>query len=286
VQGLVAPIGNATKLRVIRRGKLAPVSAHVTFENAETAAKAIAELEGKVVGEKPIHAAQYEKRPRRVPQKKQKAKPAVGAAAPAASAAPAAAAGAAAPKKAKKKKPAKSPAAGAGVAAAPEPAAEPVSHPLDVYVGNVPPQATEEDIKGLFSAFGFAKVFFRKGAAFVTLDTAEHVTEAVAAVNGKQLHGSELKVETRRASVPRARRSPQTKRTANVNPLKVWVGRLPQDYDVNKFTTLFTGVTKIDQHDTYAYITFDTEENATKALTKHNQPLFGTDPTPVATARF
>ncbi len=42
--------------------KLGPTSAHVVYESAEVASAAVKALEGKVVGEKPVHASIYEKR--------------------------------------------------------------------------------------------------------------------------------------------------------------------------------------------------------------------------------
>ncbi len=42
------------------------------------------------------------------------------------------------------------------------------------------------------------------------------------------------------------------RRPVNANPLKVWVGKLPENYDATKLGALFAGVEKIDQHDTYA----------------------------------
>jgi hypothetical protein len=74
---------------------------------------------------------------------------------------------------------------------------------MDIYVGNLPFSATEEEVAELFAAFGpVEKVKIvtdretgrPRGFAFVTLADAERVKEAADAVDGQEMGGRPLRV--------------------------------------------------------------------------------------------
>jgi hypothetical protein len=74
---------------------------------------------------------------------------------------------------------------------------------MDIYVGNLPFTATEEEVAGLFAAFGPVEkvkiVMDRetgrpRGFCFVTLSDSSKVKEAADAVNGQELGGRPLRV--------------------------------------------------------------------------------------------
>jgi hypothetical protein len=74
---------------------------------------------------------------------------------------------------------------------------------MDIYVGNLPFSATEEEVAELFAAFGpVEKVKIvtdretgrPRGFAFVTLADAERVKEAAEAVDGQEMGGRPLRV--------------------------------------------------------------------------------------------
>ena len=74
---------------------------------------------------------------------------------------------------------------------------------MDIYVGNLPYSATEEDITGLFASFGpveRVKIITdretgrSKGFAFVTLGDQSQIEAAVEALNEYDLQGRALRV--------------------------------------------------------------------------------------------
>ncbi|BCU77310.1 RNA-binding protein [Luteolibacter sp. LG18] len=74
---------------------------------------------------------------------------------------------------------------------------------MDIYVGNLPYTATEEDITGLFASYGpvdRVKIITdretgrSKGFAFVTLGDQSQIEAAVEALNGYDLQGRALRV--------------------------------------------------------------------------------------------
>jgi hypothetical protein len=74
---------------------------------------------------------------------------------------------------------------------------------MDIYVGNLPYSATEEEITGLFASFGpvdRVKIITdretgrSKGFAFVTLGDQSQIDAAVEALNGYDLQGRALRV--------------------------------------------------------------------------------------------
>jgi len=84
---------------------------------------------------------------------------------------------------------------------------------MDIYVGNLPYTATEEEVSDLFTDFGpveRVKIITdretgqSKGFAFVTLGDASQLNAAIEAVNEKDFQGRALRVN---ASEPREPRS-------------------------------------------------------------------------------
>jgi RNA recognition motif-containing protein len=66
-----------------------------------------------------------------------------------------------------------------------------------LYVGNLPYDTTEEELRTLFAEFGPVaeiRLIGEKGFAFVDIP-AERVAEAITAVNGRQLSGRSLRVD-------------------------------------------------------------------------------------------
>ncbi len=85
---------------------------------------------------------------------------------------------------------------------------------MDIYVGNLPYTATEEDLTGLFSAYGPVErvklitdreTGRSKGFAFVTLGDQTQLDAAIEAMNGYDYQGRALRVN---ASEPQAPRPP------------------------------------------------------------------------------
>jgi len=83
---------------------------------------------------------------------------------------------------------------------------------MDIYVGNLPYTATEEEVSSLFSAFGpvdRVKIITdretgqSKGFAFVTLGDPSQLNAAIEALNESDFHGRPLRVN---ASEPREAR--------------------------------------------------------------------------------
>ncbi|MFN8659636.1 MAG: RNA-binding protein [Candidatus Obscuribacterales bacterium] len=81
-----------------------------------------------------------------------------------------------------------------------------------LYIGNLPTQATEEELKQLFGPSGkIVSVEIatdrdtkeQRGFAFIEMSTEAEATAAVAAVHGKKLRGNEIKVNV---STPKAAR--------------------------------------------------------------------------------
>lgn len=83
---------------------------------------------------------------------------------------------------------------------------------MDIYVGNLPYSATEEDVTGLFAAYGpveRVKIITdretgrSKGFAFVTLGDQSQLNAAIEALNGYDYQGRALRVN---ASEPKEKK--------------------------------------------------------------------------------
>lgn len=81
-----------------------------------------------------------------------------------------------------------------------------------MYIGNIPFDATEQDLRTLFSEHGQVTEVFMptdresgrpRGFAFVTMDSADMMNDAVAALNGQDFQGRPLVVNEARPQEPR-----------------------------------------------------------------------------------
>lgn len=86
---------------------------------------------------------------------------------------------------------------------------------MNIYVGNMPYSMTEEELKGLFGAYGTvtnARVIMDrdtnrpKGFAFVEMSNDEEAKAAIEAINGTQQGGRALIVNEARPKEERPRR--------------------------------------------------------------------------------
>lgn len=84
---------------------------------------------------------------------------------------------------------------------------------MDIYVGNLPYSATEEEVTDLFAAYGpveRAKVITdretgrSKGFAFVTLGDQSQLNAAVEALDGQDFQGRALRVNASEPKEPRS----------------------------------------------------------------------------------
>ena len=74
-----------------------------------------------------------------------------------------------------------------------------------LYVGNLPYDTTEEELRTLFAEFGPVaeiRLIGEKGFAFVDIPS-ERMVEAIAATNGRQLSGRSLRVDEAKPRQPR-----------------------------------------------------------------------------------
>jgi RNA recognition motif. (a.k.a. RRM, RBD, or RNP domain) len=83
---------------------------------------------------------------------------------------------------------------------------------MDIYVGNLPYTATEEDVSGLFAAYGSVervKIIMdretgrSKGFAFVTLSDQSQLNASIEALNGYDYQGRALRVNASEPQAPR-----------------------------------------------------------------------------------
>jgi len=75
---------------------------------------------------------------------------------------------------------------------------------LDLYVGNLPHELTEDELRALFAAEGRtvekctirkkAKTGRSRGFGFIKMGSEEDAVSAVAAINGSTVNGREIKV--------------------------------------------------------------------------------------------
>jgi cold-inducible RNA-binding protein len=88
-----------------------------------------------------------------------------------------------------------------------------------LYVSNISNRATEESVRGLFTAIGRvesthlitnARTGKPKGMAFLVMAVEEEAEQAIAALNGTLLHGRPLKVSAANTQEPRERRDLDT----------------------------------------------------------------------------
>jgi RNA recognition motif-containing protein len=86
---------------------------------------------------------------------------------------------------------------------------------MDIFVGNLAPEATEAELIALFKTFGEVRsaevkrelfTGTSKGFAFVEMPGKQHSLAAIAGLNGKELHGRPLRVNEARSFGGGARR--------------------------------------------------------------------------------
>jgi RNA recognition motif-containing protein len=86
---------------------------------------------------------------------------------------------------------------------------------MNIFVGNLGPDATETEIEGLFKPFGqvasvqvMRELFTgkAKGFGFVEMPGRQHSLDAIAGLNGKELGGRALTVNEARPRMERGRR--------------------------------------------------------------------------------
>ncbi|MBN2543429.1 RNA-binding protein [bacterium] len=85
---------------------------------------------------------------------------------------------------------------------------------MNIYVGNLPKDLSEADLKAAFEAYGqveSAKIIKdrysgeSRGFGFVEMPSQDEAKEAMEAMNGSDLKGSTLKVNEARPRTPRRR---------------------------------------------------------------------------------
>lgn len=86
---------------------------------------------------------------------------------------------------------------------------------MNIFVGNLGPDVTEEEITELFKPFGqvgsvqVVRELFTgkgKGFGFVDMPGRQHSLDAIAGLNGKELAGRPMKVNEARPRLERGRR--------------------------------------------------------------------------------
>jgi len=86
---------------------------------------------------------------------------------------------------------------------------------MNIFVGNLDPDATEDEIAGLFKPFGqvgsveIVRELFTgkgKGFGFVEMPGRQHSLDAIAGLNGKEFGGRPLMVNEARPRPARGRR--------------------------------------------------------------------------------
>ena len=84
---------------------------------------------------------------------------------------------------------------------------------MNIYVGNLSYSVTEESLRTLFGTYGkvaSVKVMTDRftgnprGFAFVTMDSADEATAAIAALNGQDFEGRRLRINEANPPAPRA----------------------------------------------------------------------------------
>eukprot|EP00871_Galdieria_phlegrea_P004141 jgi/Galph1/4728/GphlegSOOS_G3365.1 len=146
-----------------------------------------------------------------------------------------------------------------------------------LYVGNLPPDATVPQIQTLFEEFKpISRVDLKSGFAFVFLENEEQAERAIQALNGSKkedLFGFRtLKVEYAKDASLVKQREEERKRRAERNPTEsLFVTNFPSYYrerDLEKIFEQFGKIVVVDIIRSYAFVTFASVEDATNAYEK------------------
>jgi RNA recognition motif-containing protein len=93
---------------------------------------------------------------------------------------------------------------------------------MNIYVGNLPYSVRDQELRETFEAFGTvtaAEVIFDKrtrrsrGYGFVEMASEAEARRAIEALNGKELHGRELRVDASQPKSEKPQRAEDTERT-------------------------------------------------------------------------
>nr|XP_054767711.1 insulin-like growth factor 2 mRNA-binding protein 3 isoform X5 [Lytechinus pictus] len=149
-----------------------------------------------------------------------------------------------------------------------------------LYVGKLPREVTEEELRKLFedNDIPVQEILMKKnGFAFVDVSNEELVERATEKLNGYHLQGGHIKVEP---SVPRKTRSQMENGSTGNQGLKIIIMNVPtkvEHKDIEKLATTFGTVTQFEasppknDNGTYAVVvTYELPEQAEQAIRQLN----------------
>ena len=91
-----------------------------------------------------------------------------------------------------------------------------------IFVGKLAERTTREDLETAFADYGHVvKVEKKETFAFVFYNESSHAQAAIAAMNGKELHGNEIVVETARGRMPSGAGSGAVSSTKGIKELRI-----------------------------------------------------------------
>ena len=91
-----------------------------------------------------------------------------------------------------------------------------------VFVGRLASRTEGRDLEECFGDFGkVSKVEMKNGYAFVFFTDDSSAQDAIAGMNGKELHGNEIVVETARGHQHASRSATQTSSTKGIKELRI-----------------------------------------------------------------
>ncbi|GJD07687.1 Serine/arginine-rich splicing factor RS31A [Galdieria sulphuraria] len=146
-----------------------------------------------------------------------------------------------------------------------------------LYVGNIPPDATVPQIQKLFEEFQpIARVDLKSGFAFVFLEDGEQAERAIRLLNGtknEELFGFRtLKVEYAKDASLVKQREEERKRRAERNPTEsLFVTNFPsyfRERDLERIFDQFGKVVNVEIIRSYAFVTFASIKDASFAYEK------------------
>uniref|UniRef100_A0A8C4Q7J3 RNA-binding protein 14 n=1 Tax=Eptatretus burgeri TaxID=7764 RepID=A0A8C4Q7J3_EPTBU len=141
---------------------------------------------------------------------------------------------------------------------------------MKIFVGNVPFQATNKELRDLFEQYGrVTECEIIKEYAFVHMEKADEADEAIKNLNRYRLHGAQLNVEVSRG------------RPKMVPPgaTKLYVANISQDVtnlELRAKFEEFGAVAECDIVKDYAFVHMEREEGALEAIRRLNNTEFKT----------